>query len=267
LVKAFFDQSISVYGRVVDQFGQSIEAAKVRFGVNDKPWESGSEYFRTSDSEGRFHIKGVKGAAINTEVSKEGYYNGKESRRILNPGELTSKESPAVFVLYKKGVTEPVIYQPVDAMRLPQGVESAVFDFRRGILLKSGEGAGQMLVEIVSTPGVEHGRYWKYTISIKGGGLQKRTHEFAFSAPESGYLETISGEYGGSPAGGKKWRNSFSDEYFALLPDGTKARLKIELGAKRESYVRISELIYNPNPDSRNLEFDPAKVIKLTDKR
>lgn len=262
LAKAIFAQPISVYGRVVDQFGQPIEGAKIRFGVHDKPWERGSEYFRTSDADGRFEIDDVKGAAINTEVFKDGYYNGNESRRIFKPGEPTSKKIPSVFVLYKKGEAEPVIYQSLDSMRLHQGVEIVHFDFKRARLLKSAEGQGQMFVEIVSTPGLERGRYWKYSISIKGGGLQKRTHEFAFSAPESGYIETIAGEYGGQSPSGGEWRNSHSDDYFAMLSDGTKARFKIELGTKRENYMRISEFVYNPKPDSRNLEFDPTKVIK-----
>ena len=262
LAKAMFAQSLSVYGRVVDQFGRPLEGAKIRFGVHDRPWESGSEYFRSSDSDGRFSISSVKGAAINTEVFMDGYYNGDQSRRVFKPGEFSSAADPFEFVLYQKGETEPVIYRAVAGVRLTSGTASAKLDFSRGALMESNEGRGQMLVEIASTPGIEHGRPWRYAIRIKGGGLQKRTHEFAFMAPKSGYSEMIAGEYAGGMSDIGNWRNSFSGDFFALLPDGTKARFKIELGTKRENYIRVSELVYNPNPNSLNLELDPEKAIE-----
>jgi len=258
-VKTTFSESISVYGRVVDQFGQPIVGAEIRFGIHDKPWEHGSEIFKTSDVDGYFSIDDVKGAAINAEVFKDGYYNGAQSRRIFKPGEHTSKMIPAVLVLYEKGEADAVIHRPSDSINLPHGNNGAYLDFKLGSLSISRK--GQLLVEVVSTPGVDHGRYWEYKITITGGGLQKRTHEFAFTAPESGYKEIISGNYASSSPNDETWRNTYSDEFFAMLPDGTKARFKIELGTKRVNYIIISELVYNPNPSSLKLEFDPTKVI------
>lgn len=261
LAKAIFEQPIYLYGLIVDQFGHPIKDASIRLGLHDKPWENGSDFSRVSDSNGRFSIKDLRGAALNVEVLKEGYYNGDESRRVFKPGELSSDMAPFVFILYKKGVAEPVIYHSVAAVRLSKNIAGAHFDFNNGRFLELSDGRGGMFVEIDSSSGLGYGRYWRYSITIKGGGLIKRTHEFAFSAPESGYVESIAGEYGGQPSPDSKWRSSFSEEYFAILPDNTRARFKIELGSKRSNYIRISDLIYNPDPKSINLEFDPAMAI------
>lgn len=261
LIKAIFSQSITIYGRVLDQHGQAIEGARIRFGVHDKPWESGSSYFATSDVDGRFEISGISGAAANTEVSKEGYYNGRESRRILKPGEPTSKKNPAIFTLYKKGEADAVVHRPAAGIEPSEGISTVYFDFNRARFLTSAQGSNLMQVEIKAAPENTLGREWEYSIIIPGGGLQKRGHEFQFIAPDSGYVEKISGGYG---LNAPNWRGSFGEEMIALLPDGTVARFEINIGIKGRKYVRIYELVYNPDPTSRNLELDPAKVIKPT---
>lgn len=261
LFKAFFAQSISLYGLVLDQSKQPIEGATVRLGVHDNPNGSGSEYFRVSDAYGRFQTSDLRGAAINAEVSKEGYYNGLESRRILKPGEPISKEAPVVFVLYKIGDIEPVVYLRSATVEFKDVGGIAYLDFKRGRLTHVGNGSSQMRIEIASSPGRQRGRAWAYKIIVPGGGLQKRTHEFSFSAPEAGYLETVEGGYGGNAPEDPSWRGSFGDHFFARLADGSVARFQINLGIKGGSYVEISQLVYNPNSSSRNLEYDPAKAL------
>jgi hypothetical protein len=117
-----------------------------------------------------------------------------------------------------------------------------------------------MRIEIMSSPGARRGRAWGYKITVPRGGLQKRTHEFAFSAPVSGYVETIEGGYGGDTTDDPNWRGSFGDQFFVQLPDGSVARFQVNLGIKGGCYVEISQLVYNPDPNSRNLEYDPVKT-------
>lgn len=259
--KAFFAQVISIHGRVIDQGGQAIPDAHVRLTVQDKPGENGSEYARASDNEGRFEVSGVTGASVNVEVSKDGYYSGQESRRVFDAGQKNSPDSPAIFVLHKKGEAEPLVHLRSATIGLKDEGGIAYLDFKRGRLTQASNGQSQMRIEIVSSPGRQRGRAWGYKIIVPGGGLQKRTHEFAFSAPETGYVETIEGGYDGNRPDDPNWRGSFGEHFFAQLSDGSVARFQVNLGIKGGSYVEVSQLVYNPNSSSRNLEYDPAKAI------
>lgn len=261
LFKAFFAQAIAIHGRVIDQGGQAIPNVHVQLTVHDKPGEEGSKYVRISDSDGQFEISGVNGASVNVEVSKDGYYAGQESRRVFDAGQKNTADSPAIFVLHKKGQAEPLVYLRSATVGLKDESGVAYLDFKRVRLTHVGNSQSQMRIEIASSPGRQRGRAWTYKIIVPGGGLQKRTHEFAFSAPEAGYVETVEGGYGGNAPDDPSWRGSFGEHFFARLADGSVARFQINLGIKGGSYVEISQLVYNPNSSSRNLEYDPAKAL------
>ena len=260
LFKAFFAQAVSIHGRVIDQGGHAIPGVHVQLTVHDKPGEEGSEYAKTTNNEGRFEISGVNGASVNVEVSKDGYYRGRESRRVFDAGQKNNADNPAVFVLHKKGEGVPLVYLRSATIGLKEEGGVAYIDFKRG-RITSANAQGQLRIEIMSSPGLQRGRAWGYKIVVPGGGLQKRTHEFAFSAPVSGYVETIEGGYGGNTTDDPNWRGSFGDQFFAQLPDGSVARFQVNLGIKGGSYAEISQLVYNPDPNSRNLEYDPEKTI------
>jgi hypothetical protein len=255
-----FSQPLTIVGQVVDQDGKPIEGATIRFGVHDKAWESGSSFFRTSDAEGRFEMSGISGAAVNTEVSKDGYYNGAESRRVIKPGESSSKESPVIFRLYKKRNAVNLVYRPVSAMELADDVDMVYFDFKEARLSLTPNGSHVLEVKLEADENNVIGREWAYHIRIPGGGLQKRRHEFDFIAPDSGYAEVIEGGY---EKNAPDWRGGYNEHLIAKLSDGSVARFEISIGVQRRRYVRVHEIAYNPDPASRNLELDPAKVINL----
>lgn len=261
LFRAFFAQVISIHGRVTDQSNNAIPDAHVQLTVHDKPGEKGTDYVKTTDNDGRFEIIGVTGASVNVELSKDGYYSGKESRRIIDAGEKSSVDNPMIFLLHKKGEGLPVVYLRSATVGLKEQGGVAYLDFEHGRLTALEGNETQMRIEIVSSQGRQRGRAWKFKLSLLGGGLQKRNHEFAFNAPASGYVEIIEGGYSEHAADDPDWRGSFGDHFFALLPDGSVARFQINLGVKGGPYVEISQLVYNPDSNSKNLEYDPLNTI------
>src|SRR3954467_7277950 len=71
-----FNTPIAFYGRVMDQYGDPVPDADVKFSANDKA--SGgrpSEYAGKTDTGGRFSIEGIVGITLGVEVSKLGYYS------------------------------------------------------------------------------------------------------------------------------------------------------------------------------------------------
>jgi len=253
--RSIFNSPLSLYGKVVDQDERPVAGASVRIGVADKPWDSGSSHQRTTGLDGLFEITGVKGAGVFVGVEKEGYYAGKESRRLLQSGEMPTKDAPAIWKLYRKGQVEPLILQPYIWIVMPLDGTPVGYDFNTGKFV--GAGQGQLRVEVKVEDSVQQRFSWWYRISLPSGGLTRRAHEFDFVAPEQGYVETLEGRVN---ADDKDWRASFGGDFFARLPNGRFARFVCSLGGGKNSFeYRIAYAAINPT-GSRGLELDPKKV-------
>ena len=74
--RSFFKTPISFYGKVIDEKGNPIEGADVKFSAHDQtnPSIQSSHYSCTSDKDGLFSVTGIHGAGLYVEVSKRGYY-------------------------------------------------------------------------------------------------------------------------------------------------------------------------------------------------
>lgn len=253
--RAIFNSSLSLYGKVVDQNDQPVAGASVRIGVADKPWDSGSSHQRTTGLDGLFEITGVKGAGIFVGVEKEGYYAGKESRRLLQSGEMPTKDAPAVWRLHRKGAVESLIHHDHTWTDIPLDGTPVGYDFNT----KKFVGAGQSQVRAeVKVDGSKQGRFsWWYRLSVPAGGLVPRANEFDFMAPEQGYVEVLEGQINATD---KDWRGSFNGDFFIRLPNGTFGRLKFSVSGGRDSFsFRIDHAAINPT-GNRNLEYDPKSV-------
>jgi hypothetical protein len=99
---------------------------------------------------------------------------------------------------------------------------------------------------------------WRYRLSVPGGGLIERRGPFDFEAPTEGYQPNVDISVS---ANAEKWSSDVSKSYFAKFPDGRYARVSINLYPGKRNFV-VLESYLNPQPGSRNLEFDPAKQIK-----
>jgi hypothetical protein len=98
---------------------------------------------------------------------------------------------------------------------------------------------------------------WISRVSVPGGGLALTTEEFSYEAPEEGYVDSM--EITNATPKPPNW----PCDYGAML------YLKTTQGYGRVMVRYITNMDrmfvtawFNPNPNSRNLELDPAKVIK-----
>lgn len=259
--RTIFSTPLALYGIVVDQDGQPVGDARVKIGVADKPWDSGSSYERVTGSTGMFEITGVRGAGINVEVAKEGYYAGRESRRLLQSGEMPSRDSPAVWRLYKKGTVETLIHHGPSWTDLPMDETPVEYDFNTKKFVDAG--LGQIRAE-VRVEGSMHRRFsWSYRLSVPSGGLIPRMHEFDFVAPEQGYAEVLEARIDANAA---NWMGAFNGDYFIRLPNGSYGRLRFSIARGRDNFsFRIDHAVVNP-AGSRNLEYDQKSAPFLGDR-
>ena len=264
-----FNTSIDFYGRVVDQHGNPVPGAEVKLAANDKAsGGSPSKYVRETDVNGNFSIAGVKGITLAVEVSKDGY-------RVIPPvyGKVTSsglfeyglssqgsfqssKEKPAVFTLDKRGEAEPLIKIGEKSFRVARDGTP--------LRISVNEGKGHNVVlrcwnTETQRPKDQQKYDWKMEIAVENGGLQPREDALAFEAPEDGYMpsETIN-----MPMSlGQDWDSFVGRAYFIRFGDGTFARASLRMRAGGDHFV-VWESYYNPKSGSRNLEYDPSKVVR-----
>ena len=272
LVESIFSSPIEFYGRVIDQNGDPVPYASIGYTAADKFNDSGSNYTGEADAEGNFNITGIKGAGLAVTARKEGYH------LIHNPGDRSlptstatfafgmgpdsyrrpapTKDKPAVFVLHKMGKAEPLIRVEQSA-RIPKDGTPVALDLVTGRMSAD----GNIRVE-TWTGAPKNGRKfdWRCRITVPGGGLIERKGQFDFEAPSDGYEESV--ELGVS-SDADQWTSDQQRNYFVKLPDGHFARINFRMIAGGNHYF-ILESFLNPTPGSRNLEFDPAKVIKPT---
>ena len=261
-----FNTPINFWGKVVDEKGNPVPDATVELGTADRPWETGSSYKRTTDSNGLFSITGVKGLSISVDVSKGGYYKTSHSRGQFsyaqpsgNKEPLPMPDKPTVFDLRKMGQVEPLV-QVDGFVKVPRNGAPVEISFETGDTVAAGQ--GDLRVEAwtndqVKDPG---GHYdWRCRISVPNGGLTERKEEFAFEAPANGYRpsDEIS-----MPQTEERWSPQVSREYFVKLADGRYARIRFEMVAGGDNFFTINSYL-NPKPGSRNLECDPTEPVAV----
>ena len=254
---------ITFYGRVIDQNGDPVPSAIVNYTAVDRFDQSGSKYQGESDANGDFSINGIRGAALNVGVRKDGYYPildrsnasfaygiGPDSTRKEPPRE----NDPAIFVLQKKGVAEPLIQAKGGQIDVPRTGEPFFID-----LASARPGHGDLQLETWIGDSSQRRFDWRYRLSIPRGGLAQRNGQFDFEAPPNGYEPFVEVNM---PANSDQWSARPTKDYFAKLPDGRYARFSIKFYAGDRNFI-VFESYLNPKPGSRNLEFDPQKTVKV----
>ncbi len=255
---------IVFYGKVIDQNGEPVSKARIGYGVLDKFNEPGSNYHNYTDEKGYFEMSGIRGAVVTVTASKEGYYyiEDKSSQSFaygIGPDSSTkpppTKDNPAVFVLQKMGEVTALI-KLEKFIRVPRDGTPV------RVSLKTGEKSeqGELQVEAWTQDGNRdaQGHYdWRCRISVLGGGLIERKSQFAFQAPTDGYKSFD--EIGMSKTA-ERWVPQATRQYFLQLPGNLFARIQFEMIAGGDHFFRLESFL-NPQPGSRNLEYDPARQI------
>lgn len=262
-VESDYRTPINFYGRVLDQHGLPVPAANVNISANDKWNGPSSEYFRTTDAQGLFSITGIHGLTLVVRVTKSAYreiprpYGKVTSSGLFEYGlsskgpYRSSKEQPTIFTLHKIGNLEPLVKIAERNFRMA----------RDGIPLfisLDGKEGHQVVLRCwnkeLERPEGQRVYDWRLEISVPTGGLLLRKDNFAFNAPQYGYMPSDSIEMSASLPQGE-WRGSAERSYFFQFADGTYACAKLEMQAGGDHFV-VWESYFNPKPDSTNLESD-----------
>lgn len=260
---SLFSTPIEIYGKVVDEIGGPIAGANVEIHINDNPApnKSGTTYTKMTDEGGLFSLTGMHGIGFGLRASKGGYYTTKEStgsRNVTVPGKEDSpqptKEQPIVLVLHKQGQAVPLIATKSGQIDVPKTGQPVIISLMSGRI-----GNGELHVASWVSDSNQHRFDWRYQLSVPGGGLIERTGQFDFEAPADGYQ--ASAEFN-MPATAQQWSVDGQKQYFVKLPDGRYARFLIRFYARQQRNFVVLESYINPTPGSRNLEFDPTRVIK-----
>lgn len=259
---------ITFYGKVIDQFGEPVSMAIVKYDTNDNLSGLGTKHSTKADNAGDFSIHGA-GASLSVEVSKDGYYPIDFSPPWDKPGSSNgfayaavggSKPHqpdvahPVIFALHKQGKVEPL-----------ERLRSKSFDVPKSgseVKINVAPQGSKALREITVKMWINDGKKtslgtfdWSFEIAAIDGGLVPRSDKYNFTAPETGYepAQKVS-----IPATlpRPQWEEVAERSYFVKFNDGAFAR--IDVTAFNSAGVEIKGYI-NPQTGSRNLESDPKK--------
>jgi len=261
---------ISFWGKVVDERGNPVATAEVKFGANDNPnpMGKGSDHRTTTDANGSFSITGIRGVTLYVEVSKEGYYRAREvegkrgsfdSFRYAGPRATDepappSSESPAIFVLRKKGDAAELIRVTERPVKVPKNGAPVEIALESGQAVPAGQGDLRIECWTEDQKKDAQGNYpWRCRVSVPGGGLVKREGEYDFEAPADGYQP-----HDDIAPPEERWSAKAERQYFVKMADGHFARVNVRMRTGGEHFAVI-ESYFNPKPGSRNLEYDPRK--------
>lgn len=264
---AAFLTPIEFWGKVVDESGQPISGASVKLGANDNPnpMGEGSTYELTTDANGSFSIKDIRGISLSVQVSKDGYYSTDQSRGkanyvLKNNTDLPvpTPDSPSLFVLRKMGEAAALV-RAENSANLPKNGSPVTIDLALG----KASARGDVKVECwVQDQGVDTSVYnpydWRCVISVPGGGLVERADSLDFTAPTGDYRPSDEIQM---PKTADKWRPQVSKEYFIKRADGTFGRVQIRVVTGANNFVRFESYV-NPEKGERNLQYDPAKQLQ-----
>jgi hypothetical protein len=260
---------ITFYGRVVDQNGDPVAGATINYGALDKFDAPGSQYQGESDANGNFSISGIRGAVLRVGAQKNGYYmiDGKsasafaygispDSRRKSPP----SKNDPAILVLQKMGPTEPLLYLGSRQYKVLKNGQPLELDLQTGRQVEAGKGTIRFERWVNDQTKSMNRRFdWRFRITVPNGGMIERHDQFAFEAPEEGYQTVV--EIDMPTSLGSEWRYTVDRSYFIRIRGGLYGRIDATIYGGHNNSLVLESFI-NPKPNSRNLEFDPKKIVK-----
>ncbi len=258
-VQNALDTPIRLFGKVVDQNGDSVPDANVKFTTIDKFDAKGSDYMLMSSPNGDFSITGIRGAVLIVRVSKSGYREMAGQSDIafafgVPPDATRRSPSDGVieFKLHKAGLIANLFHISSRQMTIPPNGRPIFVNLETGRV--GGPTGGQ--VEVRAQVGDTSSRPfdWNFDVSVPGGGIVARKSAFDFHAPEEGYSASV-GE-GSSKFEKDGWDSRKNGDFFIRLPDNRYGRLRIRFYGGPRMYV-VLESYLNKVPGDRNTESQP----------
>lgn len=265
-IMAAFSARIDFYGKVIDQYGQGVPGAKIHYSAADQYFGNSSKYEGVSAPDGSFSLEGIKGAGLYVSVYQDGYdglpqSGGSYGYGVPSGNRPPTKENPAIFVLRKKGPTQPLRVISSRQYEISKTGQSVNVNLNNARKVGADEGDIQVETWVIDQAKDEQGRFdWRFRVSAPGGGLIERQDNFVFNAPESEYRTSDEIDM---PRSKDRWKRDIERDYFVRLRDNRYAHIKIEMMVGGSYNFFVLESYLNPTPGDRNLEFDPAKQIKV----
>ncbi len=255
---------IRFYGKVIDQDGQPVAGVRIRYGWNDI--NGSNERFAESDTQGMFSIENIQGKLLSVRLEKEDYHavnNGFGSFEYAAFFEPDYHEpepnNPAVFRMLKKRPSEPMIHRGPTLSGARNDGTPTSFDLSTG--RRATANSGELAVRITRGPKTSNRFDWTATVEGRGGtGLIQSNDEFMVMAPADGYQPqwTFS-----QKATDRHYQAQVQTKFYVRTGDGKYARVEIRIIPQYNEAAAVDLTVYlNPGPGSRNLEFDPNKILQ-----
>ncbi|MDD5201252.1 MAG: hypothetical protein PHC88_15785 [Terrimicrobiaceae bacterium] len=258
---------INFYGKVIDQTGQPVQGAKVRFQWTDMSAAGTTEKITESDARGMFSLANQRGKRLGVYVSKEGYHAMHEGKGSFEYAAFSDPEyiepdlnNPVIFQLLKKIEAEPLIVG--DALKVLSYDRAYYYDLKRGILGRQppNEAGLKFTFERNQTAQGQHFD-WSWKVEGVNAALQVTSDEFPQLAPSEGYVPSWET---GQKADAKTFRIQAQVRLYLRSNDNRYGRVDLELthpNTREYGPILNAKSYFNPS-GSRNLEFDPAKAVK-----
>jgi len=258
-IETLFETPFQFYGIVLDQNGKAVVGAKVDAAVMNNFAEGGTPVSATSDAAGKFSIQS-HGASLHVNVSRSGYYqvdpggNLKPSSQGFDFGvdqgrgvHRSDPASPDVFHLRKAG--NPVVLERFrTSSKVPRDGSPVVVRLSKtsNVTLR----VRCRTIEDGKTPTDPYD--WRCEVDVQGGGIQDRTDETSFSAPDGGYAPSAVIDMPKS-LDVKMWHSDVTRNYWLRFPDNTFGRIEFRMIAGGDHFAVIGGY-RNPTANPRNLE-------------
>jgi hypothetical protein len=265
-VTAIFSTPIVFYGSVQNQDGVPVAEAQVMASVADKFGGGSSKVTTQADSQGNFSISS-SGMTLSVRVSKEGYlsipektvgaprstgafdYGADLGHGIHQP----DPKAPVIFTLFKPPASEPLNRIREKETVLPRNGEPV------RISLDVPDHSLELKCSTDDANPERDGRYdWKLEVTVIGGGLQRRSDSFDFTAPSDGYGPTDLIQMPRTLER-PKWQDDHELSYWVKFNDGHFGALKVRMIAGGAHYSIVSGYVH-PKAGSRNLAVSPARL-------
>jgi hypothetical protein len=267
MVAAENSKPLDFYGQVVDQHNMPIANVQVKAGVGlivSFDSSAGRFYDTETDATGRFHFVGLHGAGMGPFIlHKEGFFFDQHLPSSSRPKDyIADPNNPVIFRMWKLRGAESMVHAKFGAW-IPYDGTPVTIDLFTG--RKSD--AGDLKVSLVRHPlqvrlGVDHFA-WEVQFREVGGGLVEANNPYPYEAPEIGYQPML--EFG-QAKDVPNWTRKLLQTFYVHTAKGNYGRISVDLttDSDRAEGTGLSvETWMNPS-GSRNLEFDPAKVVRST---
>jgi hypothetical protein len=259
---------IEFYGKVLDQNEQPIPGVEVNMNWTDMSPKGTSDATVATDAEGKFSITGIQGKNFGVRsLKKDGYLEAVKSNphsfeyagfweptyHVPDPGK------PVIFHMWKKGISEPMIQRGPTLLGAPNNGTPTRLDLTTG--RKATAPSGTIALRISKGPKTNKRFDWTAKIEgVDGTGLIESKDEFMATAPADGYQPqwTFS-----QKATDDKYQFEVQTKFYVRTGSDNYARVEMRIIPEYNDTAAVDLTVYlNPTPGSRNLEFDPTKVVK-----